>query len=366
MKKLAPSLLLIIFLSSCYFPPYREELSLALPAAKKMERTAEVGPINRGPWEFEGRDVVFYPSKDALTIRTYDFVRGFIVATDERSARLMFVDHGPTAGEDYYISSEQPFPLEYPDDKAFVFRATTLKDGIDDDEMEHLGIIAFDNETLMRGYIIFDKYLGSVEFPLNAGSLTLGAGFFPDSSTTTDTFYALRVDPLGLYEEKYEADTGVPPASSPWSRGPLDLPGLPDGMTNGFYSLLPATAPLSNRAYLSVYDGARREYRNFSWDDGMQLQILADMERRIDLVLTNGWLFSQDGNKGYVYNGDGELLNSFVMGGLTLVYEIFDGVSYRAVFTIPIWAPEQVDDNNWEDKLYCLVYWIPTEQLADL
>lgn len=359
-----PILLLVAFLSSCYFPPYREELSLALPAAKKMERTAEVGPINRDPWEFEGRDVVFYPSKDALRIRTLDIVRGFVVATDERSARLMFVDHGPTASEDYYISSENTFPLEYPDDKAFAFRATTLKDGNDDDGMEHLGIIAFDNETPVREYLIFDQYLGPVGFPLNAGFLILGAGFFPDSSATTDTFYALRVDPSGLcIEEEYDADTGVP---SGWIRGPSNLPGLPEGITNGFYSLLPTTAPLSNRAYLSMYDGARREYRNFSWDDGMQLQILADMERRIDLVLTNGWLFSQDGNKGYVYNGDGELLNSFVLGGLTLVYEIFDGVNYRAVFTIPIWAPEQVDGNNWEDKLYCLVYWIPTEQLADL
>jgi hypothetical protein len=77
-------------------------------------------------------------------------------------------------------------------------------------------------------------------------------------------------------------------------------------------------------------------------------------------------LFSKDDNKGYVYDGNGELINSFVMGGLTLVFETFDGASYRAVFTIPVWAPEQNGSNDWESRLYFLVYWIPTEELADL
>ena len=90
------------------------------------------------------------------------------------------------------------------------------------------------------------------------------------------------------------------------------------------------------------------------------------MERRIDLVLSNGWLFSRDGNKGYIYDGEGELLNSFALGGLTLVYEIFDGATNRAVFTIPVWAPIPMGQGDWEDRLFFLVYWIPTDQLADL
>jgi hypothetical protein len=93
------------------------------------------------------------------------------------------------------------------------------------------------------------------------------------------------------------------------------------------------------------------------------------MERRIDLLLSNGWLFSRDGNKGYVYDGDGELLNSFVMGGLTLVYEVYDSSIPkvpRVVFTIPVWAPVEVGGNDWEDRLFFLVYWIPTVELVGL
>jgi hypothetical protein len=363
MRRCSLLLLTIGLLSSCYLPPYREELSLALPTARQMELTAEVGPIDRRPWDFEGRDIVFYPSKDALRIRTLKIVRGFIVATDERSARLMFVDHGSTESDDYYIGSENTFPLENSDDTEFVFRATTLKDDADDiPGVETLGIIAFDNIAGLREYLIFDQYLSPVYYDLNAAYLTLGAGFFPNSTPTSDLFYVLGIDASALYmEEEYDGDTGIPTGSAD-DRGPSNLPGLPDGMTNGFYSLYVPT----NRAYFSVYDGARRTYRNFSWDTGLQLKILADMDRRIDLVLTNGWLFSQDGNKGYVYDGDGDLINVFVMGGLTLVYEIFDGAINRVVFTIPNWTPVRVGDNDWEDKLLFLVYWIPTERLGDL
>jgi len=90
------------------------------------------------------------------------------------------------------------------------------------------------------------------------------------------------------------------------------------------------------------------------------------MDRRIDLVLSNGWLFSREGNSGYVYDGEGELLNSFLMGGLTLVFELFDGGVYRSVFTIPVWAPVRIDGDYWEDRLFFLVYRVPTERLADL
>jgi hypothetical protein len=174
----------------------------------------------------------------------------------------------------------------------------------------------------------------------------------------------LRVDPATrLYtEEEYNADNPTSPSVISTSRASFLLPGLPEDMTNCYYSLLPST----NRAYLSVYDPVRRKYRNFSWDDALQLQILTDMERRIDLLLSNGWLFSKEGNTGYLYDPDGQLLNSFVMGGLKLVYEIFDGSVYRAVFTIPVWAPVQIDGDYWEDRLFFLVYWIPTERLADL
>ena len=39
---------------------------------------------------------------------------------------------------------------------------------------------------------------------------------------------------------------------------------------------------------------------------------------------------------------------------------------YKVVFTIPEWAPEPDGGNDSRDRLYALVYWIPTEELADL
>ncbi len=369
MKKLLFLLLPIILLGACYFPPYREELSLALPAAKKMEGTAVVGPIDRGPRDFQDRTIVFYPSKDALVIRTNDYVRGFIIATDDRSAQLMFVNHGSSEDDDYFIDFDDPGPLDNSDDKQFVFRATTIIDSSDIDDIEKLGIIFFNNESQNRDYVMFDQSFTPMAGPIdmNAGTLLLGASFFPEDLAAADSFHALRVDPVtGLYsEEEYQADpSGL--SAFVGIRTDIPLPGLPSEMTNCFYYTLPAPPSPTRRSYLSVYDRVRRKYRNFSWDDSLELKILIDMDRRIDFVLSNGWLFSRDENKGYVYDSDGELLNSFVMGGLTLVYEIYKSSIPRVVFTIPVWAPVQVGGNDWEDRLFFLVYWIPTDELAGL
>jgi len=366
MKKLLFLLLPIILLGACYFPPYREELSLALPAAKKMEGTAVVGPIDCGPWDFQDRTIVFYPSKDALVIRTNDYVRGFIIATDDRSARLMFVDHGPTEDDEYFIGFNNTMPLDNSDDKQFVFRANTIKDSSDVDG-ENLGIIYFNNESQNRDYIMFDQIGTTIAGPtdMNGGMLLLGASFFPEDLAAADSFHALRVDPVtGLYsEEEYQADpSGLNLLGG--IRTDIPLPGLPDDLQNVFYYHNPYTT--TRRSYLSYYDKVRRSYRNFSWDDSLELRVLTDMDRRIDFALSNDWLFSRDGNKGYIYSGGGELLNSFVMGGLTLVYEIYDAGIAKAVFTIPVWAPVPVGGDDWEDRLFFLVYWIPTDELAGL
>jgi hypothetical protein len=372
MKKLLFLLLPIVLQGACYFPPYREELSLALPATKKMEGTAVVGPIDRGPGDLQDRTILFYPSKDALVNRTNDYVRGFIIATDDRSARLMFVDHGPTEDDDYFIGFDNTVPLDNSDDKQFVFRATTVIDSSDVDG-ENLGIIFFNEEFQTRDYVLFDESFIPIAGPIdmNAGMLLLGASFFPEEFVAADRFHALRVDPVtGLYsEEEYQTNPGTGLSAIGGIRINISLPGLPSEMTNCFYYTLPAPLSPTRRSYLSVYDRVRRKYRNFSWDDSLELQVFIDMERRIDLLLSNGWLFSRDGNKGYVYDGDGELLNSFVMGGLTPVYEVYDSSIPkvpRVVFTIPVWAPVEVGGNNWEDRLFFLVYWIPTVELVGL
>jgi hypothetical protein len=367
MRKLWPLILAGIVLASCYMPPYREDLSLALPLAKQLEGVEVVGPLRVYQGEIEDWDIVFYPSIDSLRLRTNDVVRGFIVATTNRRARLMFVDH---FGE-YEANYWNEISIGDVDEKQFVYRAMPAIDGSDIDS-EHLGMIAFDNASWMRAYWVFDETLlftGPV--PMDTAGPLLGAGFFHDIATDSITLNTLRIEPGDLYFEEYHdinniGDLNPPNPPGNAVRPGIPLPGIPKDIDNCFYYRLPASLSPTQRAYLSVYDPVRRAYRNFSWDDSLGLQVLADMDRRIDLLLSNGWLFSKDENKGYIYNGDGELINSFVMGGLTLVFEIFDGAVYRSVFTIPVWAPDRTDSNDWESRLYFLVYWIPTEELDNL
>lgn len=367
MKKTWPVILAAIVVASCYMPPYREDLSLALPVAKRLERVEVVGPLRVYQDEFRDWDIVFYPSIDSLRIRTNDIVRGFIVATTDRRARLMFVDY---FGE-YEANFWNEIPIGNVDEKQFAYRAMPAIDGADTDS-EHLGIIAFDNESGMREYTAFNETLmATASIPMDTAGLLLGAGFFHDLGTDSITLNTLRIEPGDLYFEEFHdvnssGDLSPSPPPGILVRPGISLPGIPKDINNCFYYRLPASLSPTQRAYLSVYDPVRRAYRNFSWDDSLGLQVLTDMDRRIDLLLSNGWLFSKDENKGYLFDGDGELINSFVMGGLTLVFEIFDGATYRAVFTIPVWAPDQTDSNDWESRLYFLVYWIPTEELGDL
>jgi hypothetical protein len=369
MKKIWPVILAGIVLASCYMPPYREDLSLALPVAKQLEGVEVVGPLSLYQGEFEDWDIVFYPSIDSLKIRTNDVVRGFIVATTERRARLMFVDH---IGE-YEANYWNEIPIGDVDEKQFVYRAMPAFDGVDDTNTEYLGIIAFDNDSGMRQYWVFDDTLGYTgPVLMDTPGLLLGAGFFhyavpgpiPVEYLVLNT---LRIESGDQYLEEYYDINDIGGLGTPNTvRTGISLPGLPKDINNCFYYRLPAPLSSTQRSYLSVYDSVRREYRNFSWDDSLGLQVLTGMDRRIDQLLSNGWLFSEEDNKGYVYNGDGELINSFVMGGLKLVFEIFDGAIYRSVFTIPVWAPDRTDSNDWESRLYFLVYWVPTEKLDDL
>ena len=368
MKKPWLAILAGIVLASCYMPPYREDLSLALPVVKKLEGVEVVGPLRVYQGEFQDWDIVFYPSIDSLRIQTNDIVRGFIVATTDRRARLMYVDH---FGE-YEANYWNEIPIGNVDDREFLYRAMPAIDYDDNDFVEHLGIVAFDNETGMREYWVFNETLAVTgPFPMDTAGQLLGAGFFHDIAADSITLDTLRIESGDSYFEEYHSvnssgDLNPPNPPGNGVRTSISLPGIPKDIDNCFYYRLPASLSPMQRSYLSVYDPVRRAYRNFSWDDSLGLQVLADMDRRIDLVLSNGWLFSEEENKGYVHDSDGDLINSFVMGGLTLVFEIFDGSIYRAVFTIPVWAPDQSDSNYWESRLYFLVYWIPTEQLGDL
>ncbi len=372
----------LVFLS-CYFPPYKEDLSLAIRTANKLERRALVGPIDRGPWEFRNREIWFYPSKDGI-VSDSDYLRGFIVAVDDRSARLLYVGHSFISNDDYNVNSDNTVPLENSNETQFGYTIATIKDGssgvppLPADMQELLGIALFDPESNRREYIMLaENYTPTGGSPLDmklkietdfglGDALVLGTSFFPWDTTTNDRLHVFALDRMtGLFTEAaYDTNVGSTLTTPMVIRTNVDLPGLPDDLSTCFFYHSPLTP--SPRSYLSVYDPVRRGYRNFSWDGALQLQILTDMDRRIDLLLSNGWLFSRDGNTGYIYDSEGQYLNSFVMGGMQLVYEIFYGGEARVVFTVPAFAPVEFGGGDWNDRLFFLVYWTPTDQLADL
>lgn len=372
----------LVFLS-CYFPPYKEDLSLAVRTADKLERRALVGPIDRGPWEFRDREIWFYPSKDGI-VSDSDYLRGFIVAVDDRSARLLYVGHSFISNDDYTVNFDHTVPLENSDETQFGYTIATIKDGssgvppLPADMQELLGIALFDPKSDNREYIMFDENYNltpptplspldmklGIEADFGLGdALVLGTSFFPWDSPTNDRLQVFALDRMtGRFTEAAYDTNAVSAVINPMViRTDVDLPGLPDDLSTCFFYHSPWTL----RSYLSVYDPVRRGYRNFSWDGALQLRILTDMDRRIDLLLSNGWLFSREGNMGYIYDSEGQYLNSFVMGGMQLVYEVFYGGEARVVFTVPAFAPVEFG-GGWNDRLFFLVYWTPTDQLADL
>ncbi len=376
MRKLLP-LLFVLFalaLAGCYMPPYQEELSLAMVTADKLEGRAVIGPLDRGPYEFRNMEVRFYPSKDDLD--GSEFIRGFVVGVGKYSARIMYVSHSGVIGDKYEIMNDRTESVDNADPDLFNHSFFSVKDGTPGSP-DYLGFIRFDNRSDLREYLLFDEFFSIIPGPdpldLNDGSKILfGASTFPEDSATSDFFHTLRVETgTGLYsEQEYLASSSGISLDTDIRLDFSLLSGkLPSDLRGAFYFSSPDSLSPTNRSYLSIYDPVRRGYRNFSWDDNLQLKVLAEMKgHRIDLLLSNGWLFGRDGNRGYVYDSKGELLNDFALGGLNLVYEMFIGGEAQVIFTIASWAPQDVGlgGNDGDDRLYCVVYRLPTNQLDDL
>ena len=89
LKLLTTALVLLIIFSSCGFPPYNEELSLAMLTTRKMKEEATVGPvkISSGP-DFFAEELRFIPDKANLK-------QGFVMLEQEQERpRLFFVRFG--------------------------------------------------------------------------------------------------------------------------------------------------------------------------------------------------------------------------------------------------------------------------------
>jgi hypothetical protein len=376
-KPLAAFAPLVLLALACTLPPYNEDLSLAQMSAVDMDLVTTVGPFQFWPGDFADKELYFYPSKDALNERRFvdnTFpLRGFVLAIGEHSARLIVVNHN---GSEYYTSGDRSMDLDNSDPQRFSFLAQTVKDGDALDAAERLGIALFRPDPSVRPYFNLNQDFNLVPGPdpidMNAGFAAIlgwpgaelvGVGFAAANDPLVDLMYGLARNPAaGTFGE---AVVGTDPASglNPLGavRAPAEfaLPGLPESLENAFYHYCAGNM----RSYLSWYDPERREYRNFWWDDNLQLHVMTDPERRIDLVLSNGWLFSRGENLGYLYDADGRYLNQFALGGLDLVYEIYLGGEPYVVFTMEAWASGGRHENP---KLYFLVYILPTSKLADL
>lgn len=364
MRRLAAVAGLLLAVLACTLPPYNEDLSLAQMSAADMDPVAAVGPFRFWPGELEDKDVYFYPSKDSLNERLYgvpanpDFpLRGFVLTMGEYYGRLVFIDHN---GLDYYTTGDRGIDVGNSDPDRFSFAGQTVKDGAPG-LPEHVGGAVFRPDG-GRWYADFDEFFTESPTDLNGSGPALGASFFPAGGNFDYLHVLYRIGPEDYGEEAWRAGAGGLAFDS--TIRSLWLPGLPAEMESAFY--FHNRADPSRSSYLSWYDPERRGYRNFRWNDSLQLHVMTNLQRRIDLVLSNGWLYSRGENLGYLYDAEGRFLNQFALGGLDLVYEIFLGPAPgtpHVVFTMEAWAP---GGGKEDPKLYFLVYVLPTSKLADL
>ena len=389
-KRTALVLILPWFLLTCGFPPYNEDLSLAILTAEKMvdlgAETRQIGPLPVGRYEFEGTDYYFLPNKGTGS-GPEDFMSGFIVRADERDIRLYYVRYeGKDAvdNEDIFtvygwwwmdMSNEDSHKLNY--------QVETLKGSstgaigppypINGDY--YLSFTRYnannyqDNRLLLVrfeegvGYInvVDDQQLSSNLLPSGPATI-VGSSIYPfaDWPPATDYHYFLRkIDGSGTYDE-IEATTdlssGISGAALIPTRTDMLLT-LPPDLENAFYYHHPA----SGRSYVSTYSAVERKYKNYSWHDSGLIKPMVKMERRIDALLSNGDLLSFENNRCYIYNSEGEQVSDFVLGGLHFAFEMFLFSEYAVFFTVPLWSQE------WDqEELYFRVYALPTNKLREL
>ncbi len=391
-KRTALFLILSLILLSCGFPPYNEDLSLAMLTAEKMvdlgAETRQIGPLSIGRYEFEGTDYYFVPNK-GNGFGPEDFMSGFIVRADEKEIRLLYARYeGKDAdNEDIFavygwwwemdMINKDPHKLNY--------RVETLKGSNPASPSLPYPITADyylsfircdadnyqDNRLLLVGFFEGTKYIDVVDdqqlrsnLPTSGPSTIVGSSIYPfaDWPPTTDYHYFLcKIDGSGTYDE-IEAQTdlvsGVDYSSAAQipTRTNMTLT-LPSNWENAFYY----HHRVSGRSYVSAYSAVERKYKNYRWDDSALITPMVKMERRIDVLLSNGDLLSFENNRCYIHNSEGEQVSSFVLGGLHFAFEMFLVSEYAVFFTVPLWFQSR----DFEE-LYFRLYALPTSKLREL
>lgn len=343
----------------CSFPPFNEDLSLAMITASKMgEPVAEIGPLSAGYGEYEGTEHYYIPQRE-------DPLRGFLVASNDYSISFRFVDPGQTALKGWWsveLSNSDPNTLN--------FKAETIESGAG----SYLSFLRFDplndykdNTLVLLQFNPPDQILAAplhlrnylTPFLTNAPTI-IGTNIFPDTTVGADPQYFLcQLDSTGLFTEvKANTDTILGVTYSGVVRGDMDL-ALPAEMNNAFYFY----NPVNNTSYLSYYSRADKKYKNYSWQSSATLTELAGIKWRIDAVLSSQELLSFDSSACYVYDQAGNRQYSFPLGGLRFVYEKWDSAAgaNKLYFTLPVWAWGEAGD-----QLYLNVYSILTTELAAL
>ena len=393
-KRTALVLILPLFLLACGFPPYNEDLSLAVLTAEKMvdlgAETRQIGPLPISRYEFEGTDFYFVPNK-GNGFGPEDFMSGFIVRADERDIRLLYIRYeGKDAvdNEDLFavygwwwgmdMINEDPRKLNY--------RVETLKGSnpypagppsypiIADYYLSFARYNANnyqDNRLLSLRFEEAAKYINEADnrqlnmnLPTSGPSTIVGSSIYPfdDWPPATDVHYFLcKIDGSGTYDE-IEAPTDLASGINYGAAAPIpariNMPlTLPSDLENAFYYHHTA----SGRSYVSTYSAVERKYKNYYWHDSGLIKPMVKMERRIDALLSNGDLLSFENNRCYIYNSEGEQVSDFVLGGLHFVFEMFLFSEYAVFFTVPLWSQE------WDqEELYFRVYALPTNKLREL
>jgi len=399
-KRTALILILPLFFLACGFPPYNEDLSLAILTAEKMldlgAETRQIGPLPIGRYEFEGTDYYFLPNKGTGS-GPEDFMSGFIVRADERDIRLYYVRYegkeavdnediftvygwwwmgminedshklnyqvetlkGSSTGAigppypiiaDYYLSFPRYNANNYQDNRLLSLRfeeAAKYIDDVDDRQLRDAFFPPLPNPQITSGP---STIVGSSIYP------------FDDWPPATDVHYFLcKIDGSATYDE-IEAPTDLVSGINYGAAAPIpariNMPlTLPSDLENAFYYHHRG----SGLSYVSTYSAVERKYKNYYWHDSGLIKPMVKMERRIDALLSNGDLLSFENNRCYIHNSEGEQVSSFVLGGLHFAFEMFLFSEYAVFFTVPLWSQE------WDrEELYFRVYALPTNKLREL